>query len=136
MVVDPGNPQVPTEGNAANNGQPAASSNGEDVWDEQRIEEALKTLKEMHIQLRGLRTTIPRLIAPLTTKQPSPENLFREFSTSTGAANQEVQQFRRLMNNEESVKVMEQARKSRAENPKGIKPWKVTEHPDWLTRDI
>jgi len=39
------------------------------------------------------------------------------------------------MNDEESLKVLEQARKSRAENPNGIKPWKVTEHPDWATRD-
>jgi hypothetical protein len=38
------------------------------------------------------------------------------------------------MNDEESLKVLEQARKSRAENPNGIKLWKVTEHPDWATR--
>ena len=55
MVVGPGNPQVPTDGSATmNNGQPAGSSNGEDVWDEQRIEEALKTLKEMHIQVNSM----------------------------------------------------------------------------------
>jgi len=52
MVVGQGNPQVPTEGSAAvENGEPAPSSIGEDVWDEQRIEDALKTLKEMHIQV-------------------------------------------------------------------------------------
>jgi hypothetical protein len=39
------------------------------------------------------------------------------------------------MNSEESTKVMEQAKKSRAEKPKGIKTWNVTDHPDWLTRD-
>jgi hypothetical protein len=60
----------------------------EDVWDEERLEKAMDTLKEMyiqvrapsyldcspsliHIQLRALRTAIPRLIAPLTVKQPS-----------------------------------------------------------------
>jgi hypothetical protein len=54
MVVGPGNTHVPTEGSAAmENSQPAASSSGEDLWDEQRIEEALKTLKEMHIQVSG-----------------------------------------------------------------------------------
>jgi hypothetical protein len=31
--------------------------------------------------------------------------------------------------------VMEQAKKSRAEKPQGITPWKVTDHPDWLKRD-
>lgn len=52
MVVDQSNPQVPTEGSAAMENDPAAaSSSGEDVWDEERIEEALKVLKEMHIQV-------------------------------------------------------------------------------------
>jgi len=39
------------------------------------------------------------------------------------------------MLDEESVKIMEQAEKSRRERPKGIKPWRVIEDPDWLTRD-
>lgn len=63
------------------------------------------------------------------------EALFRDFSKAASTANLEVQEFRRLMSDEESIKVLEQARKSRADNPGGIKPWKVTEHPDWLTRD-
>lgn len=42
----------PTAGSAAmDNGQEAASSSEEDVWDEQRIADALKVLKEMHIQV-------------------------------------------------------------------------------------
>ncbi|KAG0648221.1 hypothetical protein D0Z07_5355 [Hyphodiscus hymeniophilus] len=133
------NPQASTEGSSAMengvSGPAATSSSGEDVWDEQRIEESLKVLKEMHIQLRGLRTTIPRLIAPLITKHSSPEKVFREFSASATTANQEVQEFRRLMNSQQGIEVMENARKSRAENPNGIKPWRVTEHPDWLKRD-
>ena len=36
---------------------------------------------------------------------------------------------------EQSKKVLEQAKKSRAEKPHGIKPWRATQHPDWLTRD-
>lgn len=63
------------------------------------------------------------------------EALFHEFSGSASTANKEVQEFRQLMLDEESKKVLEQARKSRAENPQGIKPWLVTEHPDWLTRE-
>ncbi|KAK2628484.1 hypothetical protein QTJ16_001587 [Diplocarpon rosae] len=146
----------PADAIAGENGQPVAPAleGKEDVGEEEQLEQALKTLKEMHIQvsqtsylviiqnlnlipeqLRGLRTTIPRLIAPLTSKQPSPEALFRGFSDSANLANQEVQEFRRLMTDEKSVEVMEQARRSRAANPRGIKPWRVTEHSDWLTRD-
>ena len=54
MAAGQGNPQPPpTDGGAApmEIDQIAASGSGEDVWDEQRIEEALKTLKEMHIQV-------------------------------------------------------------------------------------
>jgi hypothetical protein len=51
MFVGQGNPQMPTDGSSTANGQPVTPSNGEDVWDEERIEEALKTLKEMHIQV-------------------------------------------------------------------------------------
>lgn len=63
------------------------------------------------------------------------EALFQNFSKAANTANKEVQDFRRLMTNEESMKVFAQARKSRAENPNNIKRWRVTEHPDWLTRD-
>jgi hypothetical protein len=63
------------------------------------------------------------------------EILLQEFTKSAKTANKEVQDFYRLMNSEESKTALEQARKSRAENPAGIKPWKVTDHPDWLTRD-
>ncbi|KAE9374446.1 hypothetical protein N431DRAFT_481655 [Stipitochalara longipes BDJ] len=126
--------KLPADQPASENGNNSAANAGEDEWDEEKLEKAMQTLKEMHIQLRGLRTTIPRLIAPLATKQSSPETLYRDFTRSTKTANQEVQQFRQLMNDEESLKVLEQARKSRAENPNGIKPWKVTEHPDWATR--
>ncbi|RDL34987.1 Uncharacterized protein BP5553_06918 [Venustampulla echinocandica] len=144
------NPQRPMEADAAGTGsgngkgQIAQSTRqntetnaetGEDAWDEKRLEEAMARLKDMHIQLRNLRTTIPRLLAPLTTKQPSPEALFREFSKSASTATQEVQQFRKLMAQEETGKVLEHARKSRSENPNDIKPWKATDHPDWLTRD-
>jgi hypothetical protein len=39
------------------------------------------------------------------------------------------------MTEEESIKVFAQARKSREENPSGIKPWLVADHPDWFRRD-
>ncbi|KAG4440440.1 hypothetical protein IFR05_004084 [Cadophora sp. M221] len=129
----PANLQPPADVATGANGQQAPPE--EEVWDEERLEKAMKTLKEMHIQLRGLRSTLPRLIAPLTTKQSSPETLFCEFSKSANTANQEVQEFRRLMTAEDTKEVLEQAKTSRAENPKGIKPWRATEHPEWLQRD-
>lgn len=63
------------------------------------------------------------------------EALFRDFSKAASMANQDVQAFRKVMAEQEGLQVLEQARKSRAERPKGIKSWKVCDHPDWLTRD-
>lgn len=38
------------------------------------------------------------------------------------------------MNDQATRDLLEQAKKSRAERPKGIKTWKAKDHPDWLTK--
>ncbi|KAI9646881.1 hypothetical protein NHQ30_004881 [Ciborinia camelliae] len=91
--------------NVGGNAQRTAVSGSEEVWDEAKLEEAMKTLKEMHIQ------------------------------QAATTSNKEVRDFTRLMRDDEGVKLFEHAKKSRAENPHGIKPWRVTQHPDWLDRD-
>jgi len=40
--------------NRENEQQPTDSTIGEDVWDEERLEKALKLLKQMHIQVSSL----------------------------------------------------------------------------------
>ncbi|TVY84792.1 hypothetical protein LSUE1_G001023 [Lachnellula suecica] len=137
MDQQKGTQQSATAAPSSANGQAGSGmegNTGED-WDEEKLEKALARLKEMHIQLKNLRTTVPRLLEPLTKKQPSPQVLFSEFSKSTATANEEVQQFQKLMREEETSQVLEQARKSRAERPNDIKPWRARDHPDWLTRD-
>lgn len=171
--------QDPNVASTAGNGQqPEVPAAVEDVWDEERLEKSLKSLKEMHIQVRSLACLLSYWeafidsvysselyglpfhdslrLSPLSTHLVriaflsndnvrrdandgtnimAAEKLFREFSASASTANKEVQEFKRLMADEDSKKVLEQARKSRAEKPQGIKPWFVTEHPDWLTRE-
>ncbi|RKF63421.1 hypothetical protein OnM2_025017 [Erysiphe neolycopersici] len=107
-----------------------------EIWNEEQLEMAMKTLKEMHIQLRNLRTSIPRLLAPLTAQHQTPQIILEEFTKSIKTANEEIQVFERLMVAEESCRIFNQARKSRAENPEAIKPWSVTESPDWLIRNL
>ncbi|TVY89216.1 hypothetical protein LAWI1_G003201 [Lachnellula willkommii] len=142
----------------ATNGQAALKlegASGEDVWDEERLEKAMARLKEMHIQVCILSKHMPSYAiqvlteivqpakksanhpsqTPRTANQEATFTLFSEFAKSSTTANQEVQQFQRLMKEEETSVVLEQARKSRAENPNDIKPWRAREHPDWLTRD-
>ena len=62
------------------------------------------------------------------------EILFRKFAAAAATANEEIKQFKQLIEDDESKKIFERAKDSRAENPKGITPWRITEHSDWLTR--
>jgi hypothetical protein len=170
--------QAPAGGNSGSEEQPPNSDQPSgDVWDEEKLEKAMKTLKEMHIQARrsplrfsdesanrfcSFEVYVPQspdssllwlpsnphvcpgfmFFQQLSQRYPRlwltmliAEALFREFSKAAVTANEEIQEFRKLMNDQESIQVFEQAKKSRAERPSGIKAWKVTDHPDWLTRD-
>ncbi|OBT78328.1 hypothetical protein VF21_02201 [Pseudogymnoascus sp. 05NY08] len=119
---------------AANQGQPGPAAQQQE-WDGEHLQEAEKTLKEMYIQLRQLRSTIPNLVASLATKQASPEILFQQLSQAALVANSEVKQFRETMENPQSRQLFEHVSQSRAKNPTGITPWRITDDPDWLKRD-
>ncbi|OHW90041.1 hypothetical protein CSPAE12_11348 [Colletotrichum incanum] len=121
----------------ANNGptiktEPGAQEN--EAWDEERLELALNQLKLLHIKLRGLRTTIPRMMEPLSAKQPSPQATFNSFMDSVAAAKREVQDFQDLRKSDEITKIMDHAAQRRKEEPNGIKAWRTTDHPDWMTK--
>lgn len=111
-------------------------------WDEARLEAALKNLKDLHIkashstincltgstltlllQMRQLRSTIPRMQRQLP--------LFR-VSEATKAAVNEVNEYKKLATSPETMKILEHAKQSRKDNPKGIKPWRPSDEPDWL----
>ncbi|KAI0128681.1 hypothetical protein BJ170DRAFT_682466 [Xylariales sp. AK1849] len=118
-----------------NFGGQAAQGRGE--WNEEQLEEALKRLKLLHIKARPdhcreLRSTMPRMLEPLTTKHTSRQDVLVSFQTAMASAATEIQNFRTLYTSEESQRVLEQARKSREAQPKGIKPWRARDHPDWL----
>ncbi|OHE91530.1 hypothetical protein CORC01_13179 [Colletotrichum orchidophilum] len=122
----------------ANNGPSIKSEPGTqdaEVWDEERLEQALDELKLLHIKLRGLRTTIPRMMEPLSIKQPSPQITFQSYMESVAAAKKEVQDFQDLRKSDKVTDIMEHATQRRKEEPNGIKAWRVTDHPDWTTTD-
>ncbi|KAH0542183.1 hypothetical protein FGG08_003404 [Glutinoglossum americanum] len=102
----------------------------EDEWSDEQLGAALKRLDEMHRQLRALRTTIPRMIKPLTAPHDSPEELFRDFARAAETAVGEVKAFRRFRNDEKSRQALERAVASSKESREGITPWKATEHPN------
>ncbi|KAI9758867.1 MAG: hypothetical protein M4579_002750 [Chaenotheca gracillima] len=112
---------------------PSARDPGKnEAWSVERLEDATFKLKQMHIQLRELRNTIPKMVAPLTKPHNSPDEFFVGFSRSATIAAEEVAAFTRLMRSEPSRTVLEYASASRKMQPNNIRPWMVTEHPDWL----
>ncbi|KAK2035217.1 hypothetical protein LX32DRAFT_688858 [Colletotrichum zoysiae] len=120
----------------ANNGptikiEPGAQNSEE--WDEERLELALDQLKLLHIKLRGLRSTIPIMLKPLSTKHPSPQAEFDSFMESVAAAKVKIQDFQDLRKSDEITKIMDHVAERRKKEPNGIKAWRTTDHPDWTT---
>ncbi|KAI9874003.1 MAG: hypothetical protein M1830_010302 [Pleopsidium flavum] len=104
-------------------------------WDEASLNAALAHLQEMHIRLRDLRGTIPRIIKPMLDSHSSPEGLYTEFSHSAMAAAKDVRAFADLMEDGESKVVLEKAKKRRSESEDRITAWRVTEHEGWLDHE-
>ncbi|KAK1983887.1 hypothetical protein LZ30DRAFT_622521 [Colletotrichum cereale] len=120
----------------ANNGPAIKTEPGaqeSEAWDEERLELALDQLKLLHIKLRGLRTTIPTMMKPLSIKQPSPQIEFDSFMESVAAAKKKVHDFQDLRKSDEITKIMNHVAERRKEESNGIKAWRTTNHPDWAT---
>ncbi|CAM1510181.1 Fc.00g005160.m01.CDS01 [Cosmosporella sp. VM-42] len=113
--------------------QPPATP--QDAADEARLEEAMQRLNLLHIKVRMLRDTIPRMIDPLVKKQPSPDFMFAAFMKAVQNAQADVKEFTELMRDDTSKEVFAQVQKSQEQNPMGIKPWRHTDHPDWFSVD-
>ncbi|KAI9828037.1 MAG: hypothetical protein M1832_003564 [Thelocarpon impressellum] len=118
---------------------PPAAPKLEDIatsseWDDEaRLEAALEELKEMHIRLRELRTTIPDLVRPLTTPASSPEELFASFGAAAQTATGDVRSFIEYMRAPTARATLDRAAASRAQDG-AVKAWRVTEEPGWLVR--
>lgn len=131
-------------------------ANADDLREEERLEDALEHLKVLHLQLRALRQTIPKLIEPLARPQQSTSRmfpavyivvtlhelpltyfeadaLFSSYREAIVTANKDLADFRTAMTSERTRKILEEARASRQARPLGIRPWRATEHPDWTT---
>ncbi|KAH6653925.1 hypothetical protein BKA67DRAFT_563653 [Truncatella angustata] len=111
----------------------STSPQGEpDEWSEEQIQDALEQLKMLHIKCRELRTTVPRMLEPLTSRQTTQQDALVSFRKSVENAANEMQDFKTLYNSDETSKVFGQAKKSRQAQPKDIKAWRARDHPDWL----
>lgn len=70
---------------------------------------------------------------PLFADQRTAEATFSALQETTKSAYSEIKEYKQTATNEETAKVLEHAKQSRKDNPKGIKPWRARDDPDWLT---
>lgn len=68
----------------------------------------------------------------LIPEQPSPGGLYSNFWDAALSAGKDIKEHTQLMQDEQSRAILEDARKSRANNAEEITGWKVTDHADWL----
>ncbi|KAA8633283.1 hypothetical protein SMACR_02130 [Sordaria macrospora] len=104
------------------------------LQEEERLEDALDYLNELHVQLQRLRSAIPRMFHPMSVKPSSPQNTFAAFSNAVQDTGKEIHQFKDTIRSAETEKVFNMANESRRTNPMGIKPWRARDDPEWTTR--
>lgn len=61
------------------------------------------------------------------------EILFQTIKAATHSAFAEVGDFKDKMAEDGTKEILEYAEKSRSDNPKGIRPWRASDDPDWFT---
>lgn len=105
----------------------------DDLREEARLEDSLEHLKELHLKLRALRTTVPRMVDPLRTTHSSPDAFFSAFKDSVAGARSEIADVRTALTSEDSKKLFDEANTSRQAKPKGIRPWRAGDDPTWTT---
>ncbi|KAK3340066.1 hypothetical protein B0H65DRAFT_550566 [Neurospora tetraspora] len=125
------------------------------LQEEERLEDALDHLNELHVQasqthtgyrgpysnlpslgvqLQRLRSAIPRMFHPMAVKPSTPQNTFAAFSNAVQDTGKEIRQFKDTIRSSETEKVFNMANESRRANPMGIKPWRARDDPEWTTR--
>ncbi|KAM0820848.1 hypothetical protein AB5N19_06668 [Seiridium cardinale] len=93
-------------------------------WTEEQLEDALKKLKTIHIKARYSGAS-----------PPGQQDTLASLQKSVASAATELRDFRTVYTSEETKTVLEQAKKSRQAQPRGIKAWRARDHPDWLDQD-
>ncbi|KAL6718416.1 hypothetical protein ACLMJK_004505 [Lecanora helva] len=100
--------------------------------DEVSIAASLTRLQEMHVALRNLRETIPRIMDSVLLDPPEPEQLHTQFAQAARTAALDIKSFAQIMEDPHTKEVLEKAKESKAKNAEDITNWLVTEHEDWL----
>jgi hypothetical protein len=167
-------------GNATNSNnvpkQQPAPAPKDSLQEEQQLEDMLDRLDQVHLQaslpqqstchcrngfvfsdfemqLRQLRSAVPRMLEPLKTKHPSRSSLprlgcgsqqtnenppaqaaFAAFKQAVEQTNKDIASFQEATLGLQTDGTLARARASQ-KNPKGLKHWRASDHPDWASPD-
>ncbi|KAI0156721.1 hypothetical protein GGR52DRAFT_566060 [Hypoxylon sp. FL1284] len=123
--------QSKSAGSGSGSGSGVPGQDKEMTDEEQQLNLYMNHLRLLHIKCAGLRGTLQNMLDSLPNTI-SPDEMYERFSKAIEIADGQIKEFGALYNSEESKKVFDQAKKSRDANPKGIKPWRAQDHPDWM----
>ncbi|KAK3989459.1 hypothetical protein QBC44DRAFT_290908 [Cladorrhinum sp. PSN332] len=101
--------------------------------EEEKLEEALNHLNQLHVQLRELRSALPRMLEPLSAKQPSPEAMYSTFMRSYENTTKELNNFRDAYHSARGPGMpLNKAQEIFKKNPQApVKQWRATDDPTW-----
>ncbi|KAK2072330.1 hypothetical protein P8C59_006689 [Phyllachora maydis] len=114
------------------NQDPAAPT--DDAQEQEKLEDQLEELKDLYLKMRGLRTVLPKLLAPLVSKPSSPRELYDDFTKAMRTTTHDIADFQQQWKAPETRAIFDRARQSRAAHPRGIYPWRPSQDPGWATR--
>ena len=157
-----------TVANTANKKTPVVKGGPQE---EQQLEDMLDRLDQVHLQaslpcpegvvssvltpqmqLRQLRSALPRMLEPLMAKhasrkwsrsgRPQPTDTttpaqaaFAAYMQSVEGTNKEIASFQEAVHGLQTDGLFAKASASQKANPKGLKQWRASEHPDWANPD-
>ena len=83
------------------------------------------------IQLQVLRRAIPSVVEQLTLQHATPEDLFSAYSERATFMGKKIQDFLNTYSSSEYGLLVEKAQESKDSDKEGIRPWLISDHPDW-----
>ncbi|KAK1750637.1 hypothetical protein QBC47DRAFT_90952 [Echria macrotheca] len=102
--------------------------------EEERLQDAFDHINELHLQLRQLRTALPRIVAPLSAKSAknaSPQAVHAAVMKAAQDTSNQITDLRNAFTSDKTVAIFREAAESRKKEPKGIRPWLACEDPNW-----
>ena len=79
-----------------------------------------------------MRRAIPLVIEPLTLQHATPEDLYSAFAQKVTSTGKDLRAFTDAYDDPTYREYLKTAQESKTTDADGIRPWLISEHPDWM----